>query len=287
LHHSKKRTLWQQLNDGSTPYIIVGYVLCFLYVLAVIIPLYFVFMSAFKQNVEIFSHPLNLPKSFTWDNFVQVEKSTKIGRAMQISLLVTVGAELITLALSFPAAYAIARFKTRMARVVELIFSLGFLIPALAMLVPVFLTIVRTGLLYSPLALILFYPATKLSVSVILLASYLRTVPDELEDCAQMDGASRLHMLLFIFFPLAKPAIVTVLVLNFIDFWNEYLFSLIIMSQANRTIQIAITSLASTRTTRYGAIAAGVLLITIPVIVVFLFFQEQIVKGMYSGAVKG
>jgi multiple sugar transport system permease protein len=254
----------------------------------ILLPMYFVFVSAFKSNNEIFGSPLALPKGLNLENFLKAQKTAKLDRAMQISLGVTAGAEILTLFLAFPAAYAIARIRTRLARPVELIFSLGFLIPALAMLVPVYLMVVRAGLLFKPIALVLFYPATKLSITIILLASYLRGVPLELEESAQIDGASRLQMIWYIFFPLARPGVITVLVLNFIDFWNEYLFALVLMNTQNRTLQIALTAIKSNaRQVDYGTIAAGVIMILIPVYVVFILFQEQIVKGIYAGSLKG
>lgn len=286
-HNYKNPTLWQKINNGSTPFIIGGYTLSIFYAILILIPWYFVLVSSFKSNTEILNYPLSLPREINFENYQLVQKIAKLDRAALISTEVTVGSEILTLFLAFPAAYAIARIRTKLSGISEAIFSLGFLIPALAMLVPVFLNVVKLGLLYNPLSLILFYPATKLSVSIIILASYMRTVPLELEESAQMDGATRLEMIWHIFIPLSKPAIVTVVVLNFIDFWNEYLFSLVLMSQENRTLQIALTSLRTTRLIDYGTISAGVILVLIPMFIVFIVFQEQIVQGIYSGAVKG
>lgn len=277
----------ERVHDGTTPHIVAGYLCSFMYVMVVVLPFYYVFVSAFKNNLEIFGAPLALPSQFSLYNFFHAEEVAYMSRAMAISFGVTVGSEIFTLVLAFPAAYAVARIRVGLAAWTELIFSLGFLIPPLAMLVPVYLTIARIGLLYNPLALVLFYPATKLSVSVLLLASYLRDVPIELEESAQIDGASRLQMIRYIFFPLARPGVITVLVLNFIDFWNEYLFALVLLSSKNRTLQIALTILKSDRAVDYGMIAAGVLMAVIPVYLVFIFFQEQITRGLYAGAVKG
>jgi multiple sugar transport system permease protein len=282
-----RRGLVERLNDGATPHIVAGYLLSFMYVVVVVLPLYYVLVSAFKNNLEIFGAPLSLPNAFSLTNFLKAEEVAVMSRAMAISFGVTVGSEMLTLVLAFPAAYAIARIRIGLAAWTELIFSLGFLIPPLAMLVPVYLTTARLGLLYNPLALVLFYPATKLSVSILLLASYLRSVPIELEESAQIDGASRLQMILHIFFPLARPGVITVLVLNFIDFWNEYLFALVLLSSKNRTLQIALTILKNERAVDYGMITAGVLMAVIPVYLVFVFFQEQITRGVYAGALKG
>lgn len=287
LPQNKKAILWQKLNDGSTDFIIFGYVICIIYAILILIPWYFVLVSSFKTTTDILNHPLSLPREFSFENYTLVQKIARLDRAALISAEVTLGSEVLTLLLGFPAAFAIARFRTKLSGIAEAIFSLGFLIPALAMLVPVFLNVVRMGLLYDPFALIFFYPATKLSVTIIILASYLRTVPFELEESAEMDGATRLEMIWHIFIPLSKPAIITVVVLNFIDFWNEYLFSLVLMSQENRTLQIALTSLRSARMIDYGTISAGVVLVLIPIFIVFVVFQEQIMNGIYSGAIKG
>jgi multiple sugar transport system permease protein len=287
MQDTARRGLIRRWTDEATLFNSAGYLLSFIYVLIIVIPLYYVLVSAFKNNSEIFGSPLALPGSLNLKNFLRAEDVGVMSRAMTISFGVTVGAELLTLVFSFSAAYAIARIRTVLASWVELIFSFGFLIPPLAMLVPVFLTIVRLGLLYDPLGLVLFYPATKIPVSVLLLASYLRTIPVELEESAQIDGASRLQMILHIFFPLARPGVVTVLVLNFIDFWNEYLFALVLLSSKNRTLQIALTVLKSDRLVDYGMIAAGVVMAVIPVYVVFIFFQEQVTRGLYAGAIKG
>lgn len=284
---SRKSRWVSWLTDGSTPFIVGGYAASALYALVVLIPLYYVVVSAFKTNLTIFTQPLALPKTLSFFNFIRAQEVAVLNRAMLISVGVTVGAEIVTLLLAFPAAYAIARIRTRLAPLFEYIFSLGFLIPALAMLVPVYLMVVKLGLLYQPVSLVIFYPATKLSVTVILLASYLRTIPLELEESAQLDGASRLQMLLYVFFPLARPGVITVLILNFIDFWNEYLFALILLNQRNRTLQIALTIIKTDRSMDYGLVSAGIVMVVIPVCIVFILFQEQIVKGIYAGALKG
>lgn len=284
----KRRSLRDQLNDGTSPYIFVGYLLSIIYALIVLIPVCFVFISGFKSNTEIFMSPFELPKTLNLENFIKAQAVARLDRAVPITLAVTVGAELLTLLLAFPAAYAIARIRTPLSRWVELIFSLGFLIPVLAMLVPVFMMVVNVGLLTNPVALILFYPAIQLPMAIILLASYLREVPSELEECAQLDGASRLQMIWYIFIPLARPGLITVIILNFITIWNEYLFSYILMGTKTRTIQPALTTIRADKfVIDYGAIAAGVIMVTLPVFIIYILFQEQIAKGMFAGSVKG
>jgi multiple sugar transport system permease protein len=263
-----------------------SYLLAGLYALIVIVPLYFLLVSTFKDNISIFLDPLGLPEQFSLQNFIHAIQQGGLARALTISITITACAEVLTLVLAFPAAYAIARIQTRMGAVVEAIFSLGFLIPALAILMPVFLTAIRIGLLYNPLMLVIFYPATLLSLTVLLLSSQLRNVPRELEESALIDGASHLDLIRFVFIPMARPAVVTCLLLNFLSVWNEYLFALILLNENSRTIQIAVASLKGERIVDYGLITGGVLISMIPIILLFIFSQEKIMQGMFVGALK-
>jgi multiple sugar transport system permease protein len=281
------KRLSQRINDGKMVFDIGGYVLGILYSLVILIPLYYVGVSAFKDNQEIFSAPMALPARLSLENFAKAEVTGRLGRAMVISFAVTASAEVLNLLLAFPAAYAIARIRTPLARLVERFFSLGFLIPAFAMLVPILLLMAQLNVLYTPLSLVLYYPVWQLPLAIVVLASYLRTVPHELEESAEMDGANRLQIIRYILFPLAQSGVITVMIINFISFWNEYLFSLILMSQENRTMQVALSILKGERLVDYGMLGAGILISIIPVYIAFLVFQERVVEGIYAGAVKG
>jgi multiple sugar transport system permease protein len=170
---------------------------------------------------------------------------------------------------------------------VESIFSLGFLIPGLAILMPIYVMTAKAGLLYHPIALVILYPAFSLPLAMILLAGFMRKLPRELEESAVMDGGNIIQIIFYIFFPICMPGILTVLILNFINIWNEYLFALILMDSNNRTIQLALALLrANQRAVDFGLIAAGVLISMIPVYIVFILFQDRIMSGMLAGAVK-
>ncbi len=276
-----------QFKKNSDPFVIGGYFFSIIYALIILIPLYFVIISAFKNNTQIISTPLALPKALDFSKFIQAQNAVHLFRAGLISAGITSGAEVLTLLLAFPAAYAVARIQTRLSTLVESIFSLGFLIPGLAILMPIYMMTAKAGLLYHPIALVILYPAFNLPVTMILLSGFMRKLPHELEESAVMDGGNVLQIIIYIFFPLCSPGILTVLVLNFIGIWNEYLFALILMDSDNRTIQLALALLrANQRTVDYGLIAAGVLISMIPVYIVFIFFQDRIMSGMLAGAVK-
>jgi multiple sugar transport system permease protein len=277
----------QKMRNGSTPFLVGGYFFAIIYALVIIIPLYFIVISAFKNNVEIINTPLAFPLTFNFNKFIQAQANVNLLHAIMISTGVTIGAELVTLLLAFPAAYAVARIQTRLAAVVEAIFAIGFLIPGLAILMPIYLMTARAGLLYHPIALVIIYPAFNLPLSMILLAGFMRRLPRELEESAVIDGASVLQIIYYIFLPLSIPGIITVLVLNFINIWNEYLFALILMDSDNRTVQLATALLrANQRSVDFGLIAAGVVMSMIPVFIVFILFQEKIMNGMLAGAIK-
>jgi multiple sugar transport system permease protein len=278
----------QRIKRGSDPFVIGGYLFSLVYAGLIIIPLYFVIVSAFKSNSQIILIPLALPTALNFSKFLQAQVNVNVLRAGLISIFITSGAEALTLILAFPAAYAVARIKTRLSPLVESVFSLGFLIPGLAILMPIYMMTAKAGLLYHPIALVILYPAFNLPLAMILLAGFMRKLPHELEESAVMDGGSVFEIIYHIFIPICMPGIITVLVLNFINIWNEYLFALILMDSNNRTIQLALALLrANQRTVDFGLIAAGVLISMIPVYIVFIFFQEKIMSGMLAGAVKG
>ena len=167
-----------------------NYGAAFVYALLILIPLYYIFISAFKTNQQIFTAPLLPPQVWSFSKFIEAQTRVDLLKAMRISLVLSAGSVLLTLAVGFLAAYAIARIPNRMAGLVEIFFSIGFLIPAFAILVPVFLLAARTQLLYNPIFLALFYSAARLSLTVILLASTIREIPREMEEAAVCDGAN-------------------------------------------------------------------------------------------------
>jgi multiple sugar transport system permease protein len=277
----------QKQKQRWNGFVVGGYFFAILYALLIVIPLYFVLISAFKNNDQIITTPLAFPSALVFKKFIQAQSNVNLLRAMMISAVVTTGTELLTLVLAFPAAYAIARIQTRLSAVVEAIFSLGFLIPGLAILMPIYLMTAKAGLLYHPIALVILYPAFNLPLSMILLTSFMRKLPRELEESAVIDGGNVLQIIFYIFVPICMPGVLTVLVLNFINIWNEYLFALILMDSNNRTIQLALALLrANQRAIDYGLIAAGVVISMIPVYVTFIFFQDKIMSGMLAGAIK-
>ncbi|MEY4320463.1 MAG: hypothetical protein RLZZ471_404 [Actinomycetota bacterium] len=272
---SNKRSLWP------------AHILVWIYAALLGVPLYFVVISAFKDNIGIFDSPLLPPTSFSFDNFVNAWQTVTLGPALWNSVLVTGISELLTLALALPAGYAIARSKGRLSRVFERIFALGFLIPSFAALVPTLLLSIFLGLYHTTFFLAFFLTATSLPISVIMMADFMRTIPAELEESAMIDGASRWKILRHVYAPLARAGIVLIVILNFLTYWNEYLFSLVLLGADvnTRTVQVALPNLI-TNSTEYGVLLAGTLISLIPVYAVYIFFHRKVEGALLAGAVK-
>lgn len=260
-----------------------------LYAAALFLPLYFVVVSSLKNNLQIFGSPFSLPiDNPAWDNFTKAWERASLGYGLLNSALIVAGSILLTLVLALPASYAIARLKGRAGKVVESIFSSGLLIPGFAALVPTVLLAIALGMFQNRLFLILMFPATAMPISVIMLTQFMRTVPPELEESAMLDGASRLAILRHVYTPAVVPGIVTISILNFLAFWNEFLFSLVLLGSdpTVRTVQVALPTLSTQTRTEYGVLMAGTLVSIIPVYALYIVLQKRLEQAMLDGSVK-
>jgi multiple sugar transport system permease protein len=278
----KRAARLRRWNPGALAYLLVV-----AYAAALLLPLYFVVVSSFKTNETIFLEPLSPPTTLSFAKYGEAQSAVDLGGALLNSVIVTLAAEIVTLLLALPAAYGIARHRGRLGKVIETIFGVGFLIPTFAVLVPTFLLAAFSDLLYSRIFLILFYPATVLPLSVILLAQFMRTVPRELEESAMIDGATRMQILRHVFIPLVIPGIASVAILNFLAFWNEYIFALILTNDASRTVQVAVPALRDSRLIDYALLSAGIVIALVPVYIVYTVLQRRMQEAMLVGAIKG
>jgi multiple sugar transport system permease protein len=274
-------------STGEGIALLPAHILVWIYATLLGIPIYFVFISAFKDNIAIFDTPLAFPTSFSFNNFVEAWNTVKLGRGLINSLIVTTMSEIVTIALALPAAYGIARSKGKVGAIVERFFALGFLIPAFAAMVPTLLLSIKLHMYHTLPFFSLFLSATTLPLSVILLAQFMRTIPTELEESAMLDGATRWQTLRFIYLPLTRAGIVLVVILNFLTYWNEYLFSLVLLGYdtSTRTVQVALPILI-TNSTQYGVLLAGTLISLIPVYIVYIFFHRKIEGALLAGSIK-
>ncbi|WP_329128651.1 carbohydrate ABC transporter permease [Streptomyces sp. NBC_01476] len=262
--------------------------LSWLYALLLAAPLYYLAVSAFKTNIEIFTRPFALPEHWLWKNFRTAWQTADLGRALLNSVLISAVAIVLTLGLALPAAFALARQDNRLARAVTGTFSAGFLIPPFAALIPTVVLAIKMDLFYTREFQMLFLPAGALPLSVLLLTQFMRTVPPELVESAALDGAGNLRLLASVFIPIAMPGVISVAILQLLTFWNEYLFSLTITGTAPdiRTAQVALPTLISDATD-FGVLTAGTVLSLLPVYVAYSLASRRMQEALTAGAVKG
>jgi multiple sugar transport system permease protein len=262
--------------------------LSWIYAALLAAPIYYLLVSALKTNIEIFTRPFAAPARWLWQNFATAWNSAGLGQALLNSVLICAVGIVLTLFLAVPASYALARSDSRPARIISRAFAAGFLIPPFAALIPTVILAIRMGLFFTREFQMLYLPASALPLSVLLLTQFMRTVPGELVESAALDGAGHWHTLTKVFIPIARPGIVSVMILQLLTFWNEYLFSLTITGTGRevRTVQVALPTLVSD-STNYGVLAAGTVLTLLPVYIVYSVMSKRMQEALVAGAVKG
>ncbi|MEU6347028.1 carbohydrate ABC transporter permease [Streptomyces sp. NPDC046977] len=262
--------------------------LSWLYALLLAAPLYYLAVSALKTNIEIFNRPFALPGHWLWHNFRTAWQTADLGQALLNSLLISAVAIVLTLSLALPASFALARMDNRLSRLVTGTFSVGFLIPPFAALIPTVILAIKIHLFYTREFQMLFLPASALPLSVLLLTQFMKTVPPALVESAALDGAGNWRLLVNVFTPIAMPGVVSVAILQLLTFWNEYLFSLTITGTAPdvRTAQVALPTLISD-STDFGVLTAGTVLTLLPVYVAYSLANRRMQEALTAGAVKG
>ncbi|THF77560.1 carbohydrate ABC transporter permease [Cohnella fermenti] len=247
-----------------------------------------IFASSFKSNREIFRSPFSLPENWTLDNYVRAWESANMSTYFWNSIFVASISVLFTLLFGSMLAYAIARFRFRGNALLSGLFVIGMAIPLQSLMLPTFLKMNELGLRNNLLSLILIYGVFGLPRAVFILVGFMKSIPAELEEAAIVDGCSYWRMYGKIIIPLSVPGMATLAILDFIGAWNEYVYaSVLLATDKLRTLPIGLANFKGEYSSEYGLICAGIVITIIPVVIIYVFFQEQIVKGLSSGSVKG
>jgi multiple sugar transport system permease protein len=258
------------------------------YTLTIVLPMLYLLLSSFKSSQQLYSQPLGLPNPWLGSNYSTAEQAAGLFSGIKSSFIVTIGVVLVTLVISLPAAYALARIPSRLGRLLERGFLVGLLIPTFSILIPAFLVAAKTGFLGTQTFYIVFMPVTALSFSIVILVQFIRPIPIQLDEAAMIDGASRWVIFWRIILPMVKGGLAVVAIFNFVTYWNEYLFALVLIGVGpNKTVQVALPILQGDRVTDYGLVAAGAVIATVPILVVFAAFRRRMQGALLGGAVKG
>ncbi|MER6943858.1 carbohydrate ABC transporter permease [Nonomuraea sp. NPDC005983] len=254
-----------------------------------------VLLNSVKSSREIFDNPAGLPATWMWENFATAWSDSGLGAAAINSVVLTLVSVVLIMALSIPAAYAVARLGGRSSGPVATFFAVGMSIPFQAFAVPMvligaglsrFMIDWVTGVWDTRITVTLFYVVLSLPFSIFVLIGYFRSLPGDLEEAAALDGASPFRTFWQIMVPLAKPGITTVAVLNALSLWNETVIVLMLVpEQSAQTLNVALLNFYSNMqyTSNWGGLFAGVVIVVLPMIVTYLWFGRRIVNGMTQG----
>ena len=276
--------------DSRARRVVMIYVPLACFVLILLFPFYWMAITSFKPNAELLNYKEHNPfwiSSPTLAHIKHLLFETAYPRWLLTTMSVAVGATFLSLLSSTLAAYAIERLRFRGSPYVGLAIYLAYLVPPSILFIPLATVVVRFGLFDSPLALILVYPTFLVPFCTWLLIGYFKSIPYELEECALVDGATRLQILWQITLPLAVPGLISAGIFSFTLSWNEFIYALaFIQSGANKTVPVAIlTELVTGDVYQWGALMAGSLLGSLPVAIFYSLFVDYYVSSL-TGAVK-
>jgi N,N'-diacetylchitobiose transport system permease protein len=261
--------------------------------LIAVFPVYWMVATAFKPNDEIFTTRfVPFPLAPTMDHVSRVLTKGVAGhsiwRYLMNSAVVAVGTVLVGSVFALLAATAVARFRFRFRTSFLILLLIVQMVPAEALLIPLFLMVKRLGLYDELLGLIVVNVGFTLPFAIWMLRTFVAAVPKELEEAAAIDGAGRFTTFWKVLFPLVAPGLVATSIFSFITAWNEFVFALTLISdQGSYTMPVALQFFTGQRSTDWGGIMAAATLMTIPVIAFFLLVQRRMVSGLVAGAVKG
>lgn len=261
-----------------------------IWAIVVIYPILWIFLGAFKRYGEIFRTPWALPESWNFGNFAAAWSDYNIGSSFFNSLLVTGLGALLCLFFALPTAYAIVRIRFRGSQILFNIYLASMMIPMVLAWIPLFFLLRDLNLIDNLFALALIYSVTQVPFTVFILASFLQTVPRDLEEAAAIDGMSMYGILFKIVTPLVKTGIITATIMNAVMFWNEYFMALIFLQTDEKNtlgVTMDLMNQNAEYTNSWGALFAGLAIAVVPIMIIYAVFQRQITKGMTEGALKG
>jgi raffinose/stachyose/melibiose transport system permease protein len=269
-----------------------GFLLGFILVIFTIIqiyPLIWLLFFSLKTNDEIFgNNVLGLPQKWLWSNYIQAITQGNVGLYFLNSVIVTFVTIVISGILAAMAAYAIARMRWKLSKITLVIFLLGLMIPIHSALLPLFLILRDLHLLNSYLALIIPYVAFALPMAIFVFAGFLETLPRELEESACLDGCNIYKAFISIILPLIKPAIATVSIFTYLSTWNELMFAVVfINNEQYKTLTVGIMSMVGRFVTNWGPIGAGLVVGTLPTLIIYTLMSRQVQNSLTTGALKG
>ena len=267
---------------------LITYILLIIFTLMCLYPLFWLFLSSFKENTELYMNPWGFPAQWRPDNYVNAIVKGKVLEYFMNSVIIAVSSVIMISILATMVSYAITRMQWKLSRLVYNIFLAGMMIPIYAMIIPLFSIFKNLGLLDNYLSVIIPHIAIGLPMSIFIICGFMQGIPGELEEAAIIEGANIYQCFAKIILPISKSSIVTVAVVQFINIWNDLLLPRIFLTSAKKmTLPVGLTNFQAQYSTDYVGMIAAVIITIIPSIIVYILLHRQIMEGMVAGAVKG
>jgi len=254
---------------------------------AFLLPVIWVISLSLRSKKDVFS-ALFFTRELHFENYLSAWKTFNFGGLFLNSAIVTVLSVLVILVISSLAAYAFSRLRYRGSEFFFYMILMGMMIPPAAVVIPLFLIIKNLGLYNTHTALVLTYIAFGLPIAVLVFRGFFMSVPEELIEAARIDGTREAGTFMRIIVPLSTPAFATVIIFSFMQNWNEFLLALILLKEkALYTIPVGMANLVGQWDSPWQLIAAGVVIASVPIFLVYLLIQDLYIKGLTAGAIKG
>lgn len=267
--------------------------------ISILIPVIWVFMSSIKQNSEFYGSPWTIPMGVYIQNFTDAFQKANMGEYFLNSVIATGLGLVLLLVVSLPASYVLARFNFKLRKILNTLMMAGLFINVNYIVVPIFLMLIGwDDTLYSMFGVNFFlnnivvlavvYAATAIPFTVYLLTGYFKTLPTAYEEAALIDGCGYFKTMIKVMIPMAKPSIVTVILFNFLAFWNEYIIALTLMPGSSKTLPVGLMNLmqASRGKAEYGMMYAGLVIVMLPTLILYILVQKKLTQGMTLGGLK-
>ncbi len=277
-------------------YKIFVYVALITLAISIIVPIVWVFLASLKSQLELVSgNPFDLPKQILWSNFADAFVKARMGDYLLNTIIVTALSLVILLVVALPASYVLARFDFAGKKFFNGLFMAGLFVNVNYIVLPIFLMLFNADIklgfdffLNSKFWLSVVYAATALPFTIYLLTGYFKTLPKAYEEAAHIDGCGYFKTMTKIMIPMARPSIITVILFQFLAFWNEYIIAFTFMDKENATLAVGVKYLMADAKSQanFGVMYAGLVIVMIPTLVLYICVQKKITQGMSIGGMK-
>lgn len=266
----------------------IKYAILILFVFIAITPIFVMWMAALKSSGEIFKDPFALPTVLHWENLARAWTVGRFSQYLMNSILITIPTVAGVVVLSCLAGYAFGRLRFFGSTILFFLFLLGLMVPFQSIMIPMYYDLQALKLLGSRWAMIFPAIALGLPFGIFLMQAFFHDLPADLADAARVDGCSEFGVFFKVMLPLAGPAVSTLIVFQSMWSWNAFLMPLLFLNEETlRPISLGLLFFSGRYTMNYGLVAAGVTLATLPLIVIYIIFQRQFMRGLTAGAIKG